>query len=194
MSENKLSIETIRQFKANDRLAFNTIYRTYSRRIFRFAYSYVKIQSDAEEIVQDVFLKVWENREKIDEYLSFESYLFTITYNTSISVLRKKVSENQYIEYLKSIQTASIQNNTTTEIEFTELRDRADQIIEQLPSRQKQIFKLNREKGHTYREIALILNISQNTVESHMGRALKTIRKKLGDISIAVLILYYLFI
>ncbi|MEN8200950.1 MAG: RNA polymerase sigma-70 factor [Bacteroidota bacterium] len=194
MSGGKIDIETIRQFKADDRKAFNAIYRAFRRRIFRFAYSYVKIQADAEEIVQDVFLKIWENREKIDESLSFESFLFTITYNTSISQLRKKVSENQYVEYLKSIQRISTEVSTSPEIEFTELKDNAEQIIEQLPPRQKQIFKLNREEGLTYREIASMLNISQNTVESHMERALKTIRKKLGNISVAVLIFYYLFI
>jgi len=190
----KIDIETIRQFKADDKSAFNTIYQTYSKRILSFAYAYIKIQSDAEEIVQDVFLKVWENREKIDEYLSFESYLFTITYNTTISLLRKKVTEKQYIAYLKSIQNTSPGNNTIPEIEFTELKEKAHQIIEKLPPRQKQVFNLNREEGLTYTEIATLLNISPNTVESHMERALKTIRKKLGDISIALLIFYYLFI
>ena len=186
--------ETIKQFKADDMSAFDIIYRKYSKKLYRFAYSIVKVKPDAEGIVHEVFIKVWEKRNKIDEYLSFESYLFTITYNTTISFIRKKVKESKYIEHLKSIQNPSIQSNIIPEIEYKELKEKSEKIIDLLPSRQKQIFKLNREEGLTYKEIAAKLNISINTVETHMERALKSIRKKLGDVSIVLLILYYLFI
>lgn len=193
-SGKEIDIATIRKFKADDMSAFDIIYRTYYTKILNFAHTLIKIRSDAEEIVHDVFLKVWVNREKIDEHSSFESYLFTITYNTTISILRKRGSENQYLEYLKSIQNTSPEQNFGTEIEFTELKVKSDQIIDHLPSRQQQVYKLSREKGLTYKEIAKALDISQNTVEKHMERALQTIRKKLGEISIAVLIYFCLFI
>ena len=186
--------ETIKQFKADDMSAFDIIYRKYSKKLYRFAYSIIKVKPDAEGIVHEVFIKVWEKRNKIDEYLSFESYLFTITYNTTISFIRKKVKENKYTEHLKSIQNPSIQSNIIPEIEYKELKEKSEKIIDLLPSRQKQIFKLNREEGLTYKEIAAKLTISINTVETHMERALKAIRKNLGEVSIVLLILYYLFI
>ena len=186
--------ETIKQFKADDMLAFDIIYRTYSKKLYRFAYSIIKVKPDAEGIVHEVFIKVWEKRNRIDEYLSFESYLFTITYNTTISFIRKKVKENKYIEYLKSIQNPSIQSKIIPEIEYKELKDKSEKIVGLLPMRQKQIYKLSREEGLTYKEIAAKLSISVNTVETHMERALKSIREKLGSVSIVLLILYYLFI
>jgi len=186
--------ETIKQFKADDMSALDIIYRKYSKKLYRFAYSIIKVKPDAEGIVHEVFIKVWEKRNKIDEYLSFESYLFTITYNTTISFIRKKVKENKYIEHLKFMQNPSIQSNIIPEIEYKELKDKSEKIIDLLSSRQKQIFKLSREEGLTYKEIAAKLSISINTVETHMERALKSIRKKLGKASIVLLILYYLFI
>ena len=193
-SGKKIDSETIKQFKADDMSAFDIIYRKYSQKLYRFAYSIIKVKPDAEGIVHEVFIKVWKNRNKIDEYLSFESYLFTITYNTTISFIRKKVKENKYTEYLKSIQNPSIQNTIIPEIEYKELKDKSEKIIGLLPPRQKQIYKLSREEELTYKEIAAKLSISVNTVETHMERALKSIRKKLGDVSIVLLILYYLFI
>ena len=186
--------ETIKQFKADDMSALDIIYRKYSKKLYRFAYSIIKVKPDAEGIVHEVFIKVWEKRNKIDEYLSFESYLFTITYNTTISFIRKKVKENKYIEHLKFMQNPSIQSNIIPEIEYKELKDKSEKIIDLLSSRQKQIFKLSREEGLTYKEIAAKLSISINTVETHMERALKSIRKNLGEVSIVLLILYYLFI
>ena len=193
-SGKKIESETIKQFKADDMSAFDIIYRKYSKKLYRFAYSIIKVKPDAEGIVHEVFIKVWEKRNKIDEYLSFESYLFTITYNTTISFIRKKVKESKYIEHLKSIQNPSIQSNIIPEIEYKELKDKSEKIIGLLPSRQKQIYKLSREDGLTYKKIAAKLNISINTVETHMERALKAIRKNLGKASIVLLILYYLFI
>lgn len=186
--------ETIKRFKADDMSAFDIIYRKYSKKLYRFAYSIIKVKPDAEGIVHEVFIKVWGKRNKIDEYLSFESYLFTITYNTTISFIRKKVKENKYIEYLKSIQNPSIQSTIIPEIEYKELKEKSEKIIGLLPFRQKQIYKLSREEGLAYKEIAAKLNISVNTVETHMERSLKSIRKKLGNVSIILLILYYLFI
>jgi len=95
---------------------------------------------------------------------------------------------------MKSIQNPSIQNNIIPEIEYKELKEKSEKIIELLPPRQKQIYKLSREKGLTYKEIANKLSISVNTVETHMERALRLIRKNLGEVSISLLILYYLFI
>lgn len=196
MSNSKQIIdsETIKQFKADDMSAFDVIYRKYSKKLYRFAYGILKVQTDAEEIVHEVFIKVWENRNKIDEYLSFESYLFTITYNTSISLIREKLKKAQFVDYLKSIQEPPLQNSVSDELEFSELKEKTQGVINQLPERQKQIYLLSREEGLSYREIAAKLNISVNTVENHMVKTLRFLREKLGGLSVMSLLFYYLFL
>jgi len=186
--------ELVKLLKANDMTGFDKLYRKYSHKLFQFAFGILKSGTDAEEIVHEVFIKVWENRNKIDEYLSFESYLFTITYNTSISLFRKKLREASFVNHLKSIQEPLQQNSVTDEIEFSELKEKAEGVIDQLPERQKQIYLLSREDGLSYRKIADKLSISVNTVENHMVKALRFLREKLGGLSVMSLLFYYLFL
>lgn len=171
----------ISSLKRGDLSAFDRIYRHYAPKLYGFAFNLVKSKIEAEGVVQEVFLKVWKNREQIDLHASFDSYLFTITYNTVISLLRKKASEKKYIDYLQSIQIPSATNPTTADLEWRELQDEVDAIIDQLPTRQQEVYRLSREQGMTYAEIADQLNLSVNTVENHMGRALKFIRSHLTD-------------
>ena len=88
----------------DDKVAFYNIYERYSRRLYGFVIRYIKLEADAEEIVQEVFVKIWESRNKIDVYSSFEFFLFTIAYNTTMSLLRKRSSEKKYLDHLKAIQ------------------------------------------------------------------------------------------
>ena len=171
----------ISSLKNGDLSAFDRIYRHYAPKLYGFAFNLVKSRIEAEGVVQEVFLKVWKNREQIDLHASFDSYLFTITYNTVISLLRKKASEKKYIDYLQSIQIPMATNPTTADLEWRELQDEVDAIIDQLPTRQQEVYRLSREQGMTYAEIADQLNLSVNTVENHMGRALKFIRSHLTD-------------
>lgn len=167
--------------KNSDTSAFDRIYRKYAPKLFGFALSLIKNPTDAEGIVQEVFLKLWQNRENINLHASFESYLFTITHNTVVSLLRKKLSEKKYIDYLHSIQLPPADDPAIAGLEWKELQSEVNGIVEQLPARQKEVFHLSREKGMTYAEIAEALDLSVNTVENHMGRALKFIRSKLKD-------------
>ena len=173
--------------------AFDVIYRKYSRRVFQFAFSILKVQEDAEEIVQEVFFKIWEKRDTLREHLSFKSYLFTITYNTSITLIRKRIKEARYVDYLHNLQSPSA-NTSVTDVEYRELRKKVDETIGKLPDRQKQIFLLSREEGLSYKEIAEQLGISVNTVENHMVRALRYLREHLGGSSLMMMLFCSLFI
>jgi len=186
--------ELVRLLKAGDISVFDEIFKKYSRKIFQFAFGILKSKSDAEEIVQEVFFKVWENRDTIQEHLLFRSYLFTITYNTSISLIRIKLKEARFIDHLKSIQVPPNQHSTSSELEFSELTTQAQDVIDQLPKRQKQIYLLSREDGLSYTEIAGKLNISVNTVENHMVKALGFLRENLKKISLMSLLFYHLFL
>lgn len=171
----------VARLKKSDVSAFDGIYRQYAPKLYGFALSLIKNQSDAEGVVQEVFLKIWKNRDKLDLHASFESYLFTITHNTVVSLLRKKVSEKKYLEYLHAIQLPPAEDAISADLEWRELQKEVELIIDQLPARQQEVYRLSREQGLSYPEIAQRLELSINTVENHMGRALKFIRSKLKD-------------
>jgi RNA polymerase sigma-70 factor, ECF subfamily len=188
-SDERLMQET----KADNMFAFDMLYKKYSKRLYKFAFSILKSEEESENIVQDVFLHLWENRHKIEKDSSIKYYVFTIAYNSSISIIRKKALESQFIEYLKSIQDLN-QEPVDVEIEYNELTKKLDDIINQLPDRQREVYLLHKKEGLKYQEIAGRLNISVNTIENHMSRALKTIREKLGNYSIVAILIWYLFV
>jgi RNA polymerase sigma-70 factor (ECF subfamily) len=191
-SASTLEKGTVSKLKEGDMQAFDRVYRHYAQKLFQFSLSLLKNRADAEEIVQETFLKLWANRHKIDLYASFQSYLFTIAYNTMMSVLRKRVSEQKYVDYVKSLNLIERETSVAGKVEFEEFNDQVRNIIEQLPPRQREVFRLSREQGLSYQEIAQQLGLSVNTIENHMTRALKFIKSKLAEHSLACLLLFYL--
>lgn len=169
--------------------AFDAIYTTYCHKLHEFVIRYVKLEEDAEGIVQEVFMKIWEARTKIDVFASFESFLFTIAYNTTMSLLRKRVSESKSREYLKSFQQIATADEVINEIHFNELNQKVQSLLKQLTPRQKEIFLLSREEGLTHKEIAEKLNISENTVNNHLVTILKFLKSHI-DSSLAVNVLF----
>ena len=138
-------------------------------------------------------MKRWENRQKVEKDSSVKYYVFTIAHNSSISLLRKKATSTQFIEYLKLNQNL-YQESVNAEFEYNELQDRLNEIIAHLPERQKEVYLLHKVQGLKYQEIAKKLSISENTIENHMSKALKTIREKLGKYSIVPLLFFFLFV
>ena len=183
----------MKEVKAGNMLAFDALYRKYSRRLYKFSYSILKSTQEAENIIQDVFLNLWLNREKIEKSSSVKYYVFAIAYNSAISIIRKKAKEIQFIEYVKTLQDFT-QEPVDLQIEYAELDEKLDEIIKALPGRQKEVYLLHRVEGLKYSEIAEKMNISINTIENHMSRALKTIRKKLANYSLPVILFCFLYI
>ena len=188
MKVNKSNSELLLLIQKDDRVAFYNIYERYSKRLYGFVLRYIKQKEDAEEIVQEVFVKIWESRHKIDAYSSFESFLFTIAYNTTISLLRKRTNEKKYLEHLKSIQQPNNSPDLIDEIQFNELNDRVQSLLNELTPRQKEIFLLSRETGLTHDEIANKLDISVNTVKKHMTNTLTFLKTQIDtDLTISLL-------
>ncbi len=169
--------------KKGDIRAFDVLYEKYSTRLYIFVNGIIKSQKDSEDIVQEVFLKIWKNREKINEFLSLQSFLFTIAHNTTISLIRKKIKESSYISYVKSIQNARELLSGEAELEIKELEEQLGSVINKLPERQRQVYLLSREEELSYKEIAVRLGISLNTVENHMVKALRFIRSNVQNTS-----------
>ena len=185
--------ELMQEIKADNMFAFDILYKKYCKRLYKFGNSILKSQVDTENLIQDVFLNLWENRQKVEKDSSIKSYVFTITYNSAISIIRKKARESEFVEYLKSLQDINVEP-VNVELEYNELTNKLDEIIKELPQRQKEVYLLHRVEGLKYNEIAERLNISVNTIENHMSRALKTIREKLGNYSLIAILFWYLFV
>lgn len=186
------NIELVRLLRKGDLRAFDCIYNKYCHRLHKFVFMYLKQEEDAEGIVQEVFLKIWDAREKIDVYASFESFLFTIAYNSTMSLLRKRMSETRSREHLKSLQQIDTAATVIDEMEYLELNERVASLLELLTPRQREVFQLSRVEGLTHEEIAARLKISESTVNNHLVSVLKYIKSNLNG-TLAVIVLYSLF-
>lgn len=190
----KSNKELLILIREGDMIAFYNIYERYCRRLYGFVLRYIKNEADVEEIVQEVFVKVWEARSKIDIYSSFESFLFTIAYNSTISLFRKRVREKKYLEYLKLLQHLEMAPDLIDEIQFNDLNSKVQMLLNKLTPRQKEIFLLSREEGLSHEEIAKKLDISVNTVKKHMVNTLTFLRSGLESGMMVNLLFACLFI
>lgn len=183
--------EYVKYLKKNDFIAFDSLFHKYSANLYAFVLSITRDSFAAEEVTQLVFLKVWEKRVLIDEHLSFKSFLFSIAYHETISWLRRENSEKRRISRYNQL-SGSMTNETEQTVEFRNLELVAIRLIEDMPEKRKEIFRLSREHGFSNREIADKLGISIKTVENQMTSALKYLREKLGKHDILGLLFFFL--
>ncbi|MEW5845144.1 MAG: RNA polymerase sigma-70 factor [Bacteroidota bacterium] len=155
--------------------AFAQLYDMYAERIYYFALRFMISKEDAENITQEVFVKVWETRDRLDVNLSLSSYLFTIAKNTIFNIHRKRVNELAYLEHLGNYLELN-QVRLENEIIFRDIQDHLEKLINELPPQRKKVFELSRKHGLSHKEIADQLNISEKTIETHIRLALKTLR------------------
>lgn len=186
-------VELVRKLIGGDFTAFESLFTIYHKRLFHFALSLLKNEADAEDVVQEVFVKIWENREKIKTGYSFKSFIFTIAYNIVVSYLRKHMSDAKFREKLiNSIQAETIQ--TIDHLDYKELDATYQKALNQLPPKRKRIYHMHRELGMSYKEIAGELDISPNTVRNQFAEALKFLRDKMQSESLLVLLFIKLFL
>ena len=181
MKGTKSNTELVKLLKKDDMKAFDIIYKKYSRRLYGFVFRYIKHEADTEEIVQEVFIKIWKSRNKIDVYSSFESFLFTIAHNATVNLLKKRATEQKYIEHVKSLQIINESYDLTDEIHYKELTQKFQGLVNELSPRQKEIFQLSREEGLSNKEIADKLGISIQTVKNHLVTTLSFLKSKLDN-------------
>lgn len=154
---------------------FKEIYDAHFQRLCKVAFKILRDEEEAREVVQQVMLQLWEEREKLSSIRSIGAYLYTLTYNRSINIYKK----------IRKIQVQPIESQPeiielgTEPLELQELQAILATAVDQLPVKCKEIFLLSREEGLSYRQIAEQLGISVKTVESQMGIALKKLRDAL---------------
>ena len=160
--------------------AFEMIYNFYFKLLFLFSRKYLRNETEAEEIVQQVFLKIWEKRKMINPDLSFKAYLFKIILNDIYNHIRKKRYEKLTNDiYLES---ASVFNESTQElILYRDFKEKLDKLIRNLPEKRREIFILSRKRGLSNSDIADELNLSVRTVENQLHRALRYLKENLKE-------------
>ncbi|MCK5076860.1 MAG: RNA polymerase sigma-70 factor [Calditrichia bacterium] len=165
----------------SDFSAFKTIFNKYQSDIFNFLHYKTGNVQVAEDILQETFIKLWENRKNIKADLSLKSYIYTISNNMALNYFRhKKIVQKHQIEKLHEGKDY-YQLSPDTIYEKKELQTQIMQAINKLPKKSKIVFMLSRFNKLSYIEIAERLNISIKTVESHIGKSLKILRKSLKN-------------
>jgi RNA polymerase sigma-70 factor (ECF subfamily) len=160
--------------------AFESIFNKYSTRLYFFVLGYLKSHADTEEIIQNCFLSLWENKHGLDESCSLKNYMYTMAVNKVFNFLKHKAVHQNLMDYTFLHETENVYQ-TEKDILYNELKENVDYVMEKLPEQQKEIFRLSRFEGFTNKEIAGKLGLSVRTVENQIYRALLTIRMKLSN-------------
>lgn len=169
--------QLIKSLKEGDKEAFSLLYKQYWDRVYRFSQLYLNSRERVEDVVQEVFIKVWESRDFIRENDNFKGLLFIITRNLIFNQYRRNVNEDFYkMTVLSAMETSY---DIEEEIDAYNLSEYIDQLIAELPERRREIFNLSRKEHKSYKEIALQLNISEKTVENQIAEALRYLKKNI---------------
>lgn len=175
----------------DDKKALDELYQHYYPRLYGFSKGFLKVEDDIDDILQDVFVKIWLNRRKINSVETFNSWIFTIAKNAILSYFREKTRYNEFETRVQQLATTEVVLNS--ELEYEDLKKQTDKIIANLPEKRKEIFRLSREEGMSYKEISEKLGISIKTVEDHMLHALRYLREQLKGFDILTLLYISLF-
>ncbi len=159
--------------------AFTTLYYRYAYRLHVHLLRLSKSEEVSEEILQDVFMKVWEYREQLDPEKSFRSFLYKIAENKVYDYFRKKVRERQLADHVRSTATES-DPDTDAGVCYQESLQLAQRAIDQLPPVRKRVFMLCKMEGKSYDEISTLMGVSTATVNDHMVKANRSLRNFLG--------------
>lgn len=169
--------ELVKKLKEGDSFAFEVLFYKYRNKVKGFAIKLVPAQIDPEEIVQEVFVKLWLKKEAVDPEKDFQSYLFSIAKHLVLDHLKSAVNRKLYFvgEHFQQDVLAD-EGNENTFIEHAE--EKLQKLIKEIPERRREIFLLSRFEGLSYKQIAERLNISENTVDSQIRNALTFLRKE----------------
>ncbi|MEX2573614.1 MAG: RNA polymerase sigma-70 factor [Balneolaceae bacterium] len=162
----------LKRIKENDQKALEDLFDRYYYRLCDFVFQFVRSFDLTEEVVSDVFFKIWKSRHKLDIADNFKSYIYTSTRNQALNYLQKEQRDQVSLDE-SIVENSFYKSHQDEELIYQELENRIEILINTLPPRRKQIFKLSRLEGFTYKEIAEILSISVYTVQNQMTLGIK---------------------
>jgi RNA polymerase sigma-70 factor (ECF subfamily) len=173
MKEESLLLVELREGSEKD---FDALYKLYRERLYGTVYNLIKSHEFAEEILQDVFIKIWLNRSSIDLSKSFSAYLDTIAKNTVYDYFRKIASDNAKIEQLILIMKKCEPANAESLIALKEVQSHLDDILFKLPQKCREVYVLCRIEGRSHEEVSKLLNISKSTINNHIMKASRIVK------------------
>lgn len=177
-----------------NRQAFTQLYTTHLNNLYRYIFLFTKSKEETEEILQEIFIKIWENREKLPEVDSLKNYLFRSAKNKLIDNIRHLQIRQRVLSEIKRTKDIS-ETSTSDQCAYREYYHVVQQAIEKLPPKRKLIFRLNIENGLSQDEIAIQLNISKSVVQKQTYKASHFVREYLyknGEISFSILVIFFL--
>ncbi|MCS4228844.1 MULTISPECIES: RNA polymerase sigma factor [Sphingobacterium] len=180
--------ENLLALRSGCQTAFRQIYTLYSGRIYLNIRKMVKSEQDAAELLQEVFIKVWDKRELIDPEQSFRSYLFQIAKYTVYNFIRKNNLEKQIQAYLSQHNT-QLYSHVEEQLDEKQDEQWLSQTIEQLPPQRRLIYKLCKIEGKSYAEVSTLLRISTSTINDHIVKATKYIKERHGVLDKSTLLI-----
>lgn len=169
--------ELVKKLKEGDSFAFEVLFYKYRNKVKGFAVKIVPAQVDPEEIVQEVFVKLWLKKEAVDPGKDFQSYLFSIAKHLVLDHLKSAVNRKLYFvgeHFQQDLMIDEGHENLLQE----DTEEKLQRLIDEIPERRREIFRLSRFEGLSYKQIAERLNISENTVDSQIRNALAFLRKE----------------
>lgn len=174
------NIDPVSSIKNGNEAAFEKVFKTYFRNLHAFAYTFMKDDIIAEEIVQNVFFRIWEKKEQLQIDDSLKAYLYRSVHNESLNHLKHlKIKNSFQLQYSGNMESSN--QDASNQMVAAELENDIQKAISELPPQCRTIFQMSRFEQLKYQQIADQLNISIKTVENQMGKALKVLRSKLVE-------------
>ena len=165
----------LQRLQQGDTEAYIALYNQYYPSLYTYILHFINIPELAEDALQEVFIKIWEIRERINPELSFSGYLYRITRNHVFKLL-KKISADAALRLQVMQELQHQTEDADTQLLWKQYESLLHQAIAQLPPQRQKVFRLCREESKSYEEVAVELGISRNTVKEHMMLAMKSIR------------------
>ncbi|WP_295121111.1 RNA polymerase sigma factor [uncultured Chitinophaga sp.] len=188
--------DLLRRVASGDEAAFRHLFDQYRQTVFGFAFAHLRTEALADEITQEVFIKIWTSGEKLAEVQSFEPWLRTVTRNLTYSYFRKVKQQRELIDgYASGLPGEEGLDTTSQDMDYGEVRRLLHDALGSLTEQQRTIFRMSREENMQYKDIAAALGITEYTVNYHLKKILAHLRAVLGNnLYMLLLSTYFLFL
>jgi len=169
------------QIAAGDSHAFKILYSQYKDRLYGFLYQLTKSHSVSEDLLQDTFMRIWEERRRLAEVRDFKAYVFAMVKHRALNSL-KRISREELLIRRIAHHTNGEDHSTESNVSYNELKRKIDGVVRRLPPQQRTVYQMSREQGLRQEEISYRLNVTVATVKKHLTLSLRYIRKNLSII------------
>lgn len=184
-----IELYLIQDLKRGSHKAFDKIYQIYAKRLYAYSLQFTKSPEESEEIVQEVFVKLWSNRMKIKQNETLRSLLFIMAKHHLINAYRFRINHPVYEEYVNYMDILSTED-AHHKLEYNEFVLRLRKIIKTLPVTQQKVIHLSRLQQLSNKEIAEKLSLSEQTVKNQLSLGLKTLKEKLSKVLLSLMLLF----